>query len=163
MICIRSPDRSLLLLILLFPNGSASSDALLFGYRDNGRFPLSPKFRYNYCTLYSVNRQRGLITWIQSNGTTPNSCTGAGLFSKRQQDEPIPERGVVEVKGPDIDVIATVQKEQVARYLAVYREEKVLDRALTLDEMRAVTEISIGRWAAGVESNLRPLQTDYID
>ncbi|MCA9972673.1 MAG: N-6 DNA methylase, partial [Anaerolineales bacterium] len=46
----------------------------------------------------------------------------AGLFGERQQDEPIPERGVVEVKGPGVDVVATVQGEQVARYLAVYRQ-----------------------------------------
>lgn len=46
----------------------------------------------------------------------------AGLYSEAQAAGGLPERGVVEVKGPAADVAAVARGEQVARYLDVYRQ-----------------------------------------
>lgn len=46
-----------------------------------------------------------------------------GLFTEQQAEEQLPERGVVEVKAPDVDVAAVAQSAQVReQYLPLYRQ-----------------------------------------
>jgi hypothetical protein len=45
-----------------------------------------------------------------------------GLFSQAQAAGQLPERGVIEVKGPAAEVAQIARSRQVARYLTVYRQ-----------------------------------------